>query len=244
MNAIVEYAELELLLYFFSYATKGDGARIEVQTRYPVAEGYEVGLAAVVHSTNLLISAFTGQEHNLIELRSHRHDLAIGPEVTKRTGAKITTDSEVDEIVFPLSVLDIPNPLSDPITYERLLIELARDLERLRKSELAEYIRMRVRAEIAAPPSQAELALDAKMTERSFRHALSKQGTSYQKLVRDVRRQFAEAALQEGHVSVAEIGYQLGFADPSNFTSSFKRWTGKTPKDYKAAFDSRRFGSE
>lgn len=238
LDAIVDYAEIELLLYFFSYTINDDFVRIEVKARYPIAEGYEVGLAAVVHSTNLLIGAFTGQTHNLTELRSHRPELLIGPEVTKRTGAKVTTGCDVDEVVFPVAVLDTPNPLSDPITYDRLLIELARDLERLRKSELAEFIRMRVRAEIAAPPSQAELARDAKMSERSFRHALSKQGTSYQKLVRDVRQQFAETALQEDHLSIAEIGYQLGFADPSNFTSSFKRWTGQTPKDYRAALGS------
>jgi AraC family transcriptional activator of pobA len=37
--------------------------------------------------------------------------------------------------------------------------------------------------------------------------------------------------------SVAEIGYQLGFDDPSYFSRAFRRHTGQTPRDYRAAFD-------
>jgi AraC family transcriptional activator of pobA len=37
--------------------------------------------------------------------------------------------------------------------------------------------------------------------------------------------------------SVAEIGYQLGFDDPSYFSRAFRRHTGQTPSDYRASFE-------
>jgi len=32
--------------------------------------------------------------------------------------------------------------------------------------------------------------------------------------------------------SLADITFLLGFADQSNFTRAFRRWTGKTPRQY------------
>lgn len=37
--------------------------------------------------------------------------------------------------------------------------------------------------------------------------------------------------------SIAAIGYQLGFEDPSYFSRAFRRNTGSTPRDYRAAFE-------
>jgi AraC-like DNA-binding protein len=34
-------------------------------------------------------------------------------------------------------------------------------------------------------------------------------------------------------LGVAEVAYLLGFSEPSAFHRAFKRWTGKTPLEYK-----------
>ena len=34
-------------------------------------------------------------------------------------------------------------------------------------------------------------------------------------------------------LSLNEISYLLGFADSSSFGRAFKRWTGRTPQDYR-----------
>ena len=48
-----------------------------------------------------------------------------------------------------------------------------------------------------------------------------------------LRQQLAIQYLRESHRSVGEITYLLGFSEPSNFTRAFRRWTGKSPVEYR-----------
>ena len=57
-------------------------------------------------------------------------------------------------------------------------------------------------------------------------------------LVRKMER--AKAELSETNHSIAQIGYNIGYSDPHNFTSAFKRITGLTPSDYRASYSQRR----
>ena len=69
------------------------------------------------------------------------------------------------------------------------------------------------------------------MSVRKLQRQLEKEGTGYQQILDDYRRQEALALLKQGRVSVKEIAWQLGFANQSAFTRAFKRWTGKTPRE-------------
>ena len=42
----------------------------------------------------------------------------------------------------------------------------------------------------------------------------------------------ARSYLDEGHASVTEIAFLLGFADTSSFSRAFRRWTGLSPRAY------------
>lgn len=46
----------------------------------------------------------------------------------------------------------------------------------------------------------------------------------------------AQKMLTQSSMSVKEIGYELGFEEPSHFTSFFKRLHGKTPNQYRQHF--------
>ena len=43
----------------------------------------------------------------------------------------------------------------------------------------------------------------------------------------------AEALLANPDYTATEVGYQLGYAEPANFTRAFKRWSGVTPGRYR-----------
>ena len=44
----------------------------------------------------------------------------------------------------------------------------------------------------------------------------------------------ARRYLDDPSKSVTEITFLLGFTDTSTFTRAFKRWTGRTPNEYRA----------
>ncbi|MEM7659362.1 MAG: helix-turn-helix transcriptional regulator [Bacteroidota bacterium] len=74
------------------------------------------------------------------------------------------------------------------------------------------------------------------MSVRSLQLKLKEEGTSYQKILNAVRKSLAIAYLQEPRVSKGEIAQILGFSEISVFSRTFKKWTGKSPSEYQAAY--------
>ena len=72
------------------------------------------------------------------------------------------------------------------------------------------------------------------LTSRSLQRRLKDEGTAFQTLREDVRRELAQRYLSDG-LSIAEISFLLGFSEPSAFFRAFKRWTGKTPLESRLA---------
>ncbi len=63
---------------------------------------------------------------------------------------------------------------------------------------------------------------------------LAAEGTSFKELLNDARINLARSYVAEGRLSVTEVAFVLGFADTSTFSRAFKRWTGKSPREYSA----------
>jgi len=85
------------------------------------------------------------------------------------------------------------------------------------------------------PLPRTALAKQLGMSERSLARNLREEGTSYQKLFAQVQEERARNLLRTSTLSIAEIGYQLGYADPAAFTRAFAGWTGKTPSGWRGA---------
>lgn len=54
------------------------------------------------------------------------------------------------------------------------------------------------------------------------------------------KMEHAKAELSETNHSISQIGYNIGYADPHNFTNAFKKVTGLTPSDFRDSYSKRR----
>jgi AraC-like DNA-binding protein len=95
-----------------------------------------------------------------------------------------------------------------------------------------------VRAQLVRQLEQGCLGLSVlahalHLSERTLRRRLSEQGTSYQLLLDELRARTACELVQAGAQSLDAISVRLGFADPACFFHAFKRWTGKTPMQFR-----------
>ena len=70
------------------------------------------------------------------------------------------------------------------------------------------------------------------MSPRTLQRRLEENGIAYAELLDEVRAELAKNKLQNSELSLAEIGFLLGFSEQSSFNRAFKRWTGKTPREY------------
>jgi AraC-like DNA-binding protein len=81
-------------------------------------------------------------------------------------------------------------------------------------------------------PGKEHIARAIGMSPRNLQRHLAAEGTSFKQLLNDARVSLARSYVAEGRLTVTEIAFLLGFADTSTFSRAFKRWTGKSPRDY------------
>ena len=97
----------------------------------------------------------------------------------------------------------------------------------------------RVRSAVASrlprgAPEIGAIARQLAISPRTLQRRLAAEGVSYQQLVDLLRREVAERLLRDASVSIGEVGYLLGFSEPSAFHRAFKRWCSVTPQQYRA----------
>lgn len=63
---------------------------------------------------------------------------------------------------------------------------------------------------------------------------------SLKQFILQKKMEHAKAELSETNHSIAQIGYNIGYSDPHNFTNAFKKVTGLTPSDYRESYSQRR----
>jgi AraC-like DNA-binding protein len=82
-------------------------------------------------------------------------------------------------------------------------------------------------------PRRELVAQTLHLSQRTLQRRLHEEGTSYQQLLDDTRRELAEQYLGQVDLTLLEVAYLLGFSDPSNFFRAFRRWFNETPGEYR-----------
>ncbi|MCF6210126.1 MAG: AraC family transcriptional regulator [Gammaproteobacteria bacterium] len=82
--------------------------------------------------------------------------------------------------------------------------------------------------------TQDSIARALNISSRSLQRRLHEAGTHYSEVLNNTRRELAITYIRNSRLSMGEITYLLGFAEVSNFSRAFKRWTGKPPSEYRA----------
>ncbi|MDV9175504.1 AraC family transcriptional regulator [Streptomyces sp. W16] len=81
-------------------------------------------------------------------------------------------------------------------------------------------------------PDPQDIAARLAVSAQTLRRRLAAEGTSFQQIRDQLRRDVAIAALAAGTTSIEDISRRLGFSEPSAFHRAFKRWTGSAPRSY------------
>ena len=145
--------------------------------------------------------------------------------------------AQVAGVVFRASDLDLPIREADET--------LAGYLSKYAEQVLAllvegETMRHRVRAAIWSllgdgPPSLTQVAATLRTPARTLQRRLAAEGTSVHRELEEIRKTMALAVLGNRSTSIEDVAFLLGYAEPSTFFRSFKRWTGTTPRRFRSA---------
>ena len=81
--------------------------------------------------------------------------------------------------------------------------------------------------------SQEMVASNFNLSTRNLQRKLKEEGTNYLQIVEAVRKDLSVNYLKNSQYQVKDIAYMLGYNEPAAFLRAFKRWTGKTPAEFK-----------
>lgn len=147
--------------------------------------------------------------------------------------------AERNAIGFPAVFLEYPNPQAN-LTVVRIMDELSeRILLTLRSADEPEWL-LQARHFIALRlqqglPTHDEIAAAIGVSPQALRTSLKKVGRSLTDLLEETRTTLALGYLHDPQLSLLDISYMLGFSEQSAFTRAFKRWTGKSPGQFRQA---------
>jgi AraC-like DNA-binding protein len=138
---------------------------------------------------------------------------------------------------FDATRLDAPLPSADPRLNELLRKHVQLTLDELPPApSLTEQVRSWVAGELPhGDPSVVQAARKMHMSSRTLARRLADEGTNFKALLDDLRRRFAFRYLEDTQLSLSEVSFLLGFAEPAVFHRAFQRWSGQTPLEYRRA---------
>lgn len=136
--------------------------------------------------------------------------------------------------ILPRQEMDIPLQGACPELAQFNDHIAAEYIAKLDRSDVVANVRARIIELLPSGEcSASKIASDLFLSPRTLQQRLADRGTSFHELLNDMRRELAIGYLGRSGVSVTEITFLLGFTDVSNFTRAFKRWTGKSPTQYR-----------
>ena len=143
-------------------------------------------------------------------------------------------DCAYSQMRFPAERLQRRLRFADPRLAQMAAAQCEQEMEQIKAPPaLLGQVRRVMLAGSGGFPGVEEVASEMHMSSRTLKRKLQQLGTSYQKLLDDLRKGLAVEYLTQSGRSVDDIALALGYSDASNFARAFRRWTGKSPSDYR-----------
>jgi AraC-like DNA-binding protein len=150
-------------------------------------------------------------------------------------GEDLTYDQPRNGLVF--SAEQVAQPCVHASTALHALHERA--LYEALQAELQDSLLLRVREAISDGllhnlPTMKSVSRAVGLSERTLQRRLQERGTSFERLLQEVRRQRTLQLLSQCSLSIESVAHETGYRDASSLHRAFRAWTGVTPAVYRA----------
>ncbi len=226
-------------LLFLSMHEEGDTAVIQIEVAPELGDLTRFAVEEILGSILASTRWITGRNLPLRELRCAYPAPAHAGAYRRYFDCPIHFDAPHQQLRFDAAFLDTRLPLASSHAarvYRRQCRELInRDAQE--HDDLVARIRAQtVKAEGRVVPLD-ECAALLSFSARTLRRKLQERGLSYLQIVDEVRAGLARTQLRSSRSSVETIATGMGFSDATSFSRAFKRWTGVSPRQFRARGD-------
>ena len=202
--------------------------------RHPDRHQMEFFVTALVRACRQL----TGQElrPQCVTLSHLRTDEF--KEIKEYFGCSVVFGGPVDEIAFSKTIERMQISSADP--YLNALLLKYCDEARAARATKPSALRLSIENAIApllphGKVTASEAARSLGLSQRTCARRLKAEGLSFAGILHELRYDLARTYLRDTNSSISTIAWLLGYEEVSSFTHAFKRWSGTTPRQARAA---------
>jgi AraC-like DNA-binding protein len=197
-----------------------------VEPDVPAAEIIREGSVAImVHVLRDLCGA--GWEPDRV-LFPHRARGSLQP-YQKYFRAPVHFNASMAGCIFAARWLDQPVAKADPA----LRASLRQKAPSPTDGSFGDLVRREIQLTMPAGLAEAEVARKLDLDCSTLRRRLAREGESFRAIVQEIRYRLARQMIRESELTLAEIAAVLGFGELSVFSRAFRRWSGKTPSEWR-----------
>lgn len=191
---------------------------------------------SILSATTLEMDAFC-----LLPVKPHRVDLSYSQPadisgLREFFGVPLYFDQPVSALHYDWKVLDFPQVHVVTRAYDTLVEEFSAFFSN--DASAADSFSLGLHAAIRRQLPVGKCSIDSVagdmgVSRRTLQRRLKERDTNFQQLLQGVKSNLARRYLEDKNLSIIEIAFLLGYADPSSFSAAFKSWSGSTPSDYR-----------
>lgn len=147
---------------------------------------------------------------------------------------QVVFSAKQNSVLFSQTEFQQKMPAADASVVEALVGLCQRSFESLKNNRgLVGAVRQHLENSESNYLSLEQLADIFNQSSRTLRRKLDDAGTSYQKILEEVRFDRSKQLLQNTDLTIENIAYQLGYSDSRSFRNAFKRWAQVPPGEYR-----------
>lgn len=148
-------------------------------------------------------------------------------------GCDVLFSQESNYAVFSLELANLPVFMADDKTLNGFLRQLGVKNEHGRfTTDIRRYIKSQL---VNGLPNQEQVAKYFGLSRATLTRRVKSEGTTFRQISELLRKEIAEDLINKRDLTLSEVGFRLGYSNPSAFFRAFKAWTGKTPSDYRSS---------
>ena len=230
----VKYHRMAGAMFELKFMSDESSAVLRIEHLLPGGEVARYVVEELFIGITWLIGLLLGQDHAPTRIALHYSEPAYSDKHRNYFRCNVEFDQTYSEYRFDKSSLTQRLAESDANT-ARICEESCRQL--LNQMEIEDDISSRVCHLLLSSPGEFPkldaVAQKLSVGARTLRRRLNELGTSYQKILDDVRRELAIEYLQTTNLTLQEIAELLGYSEVTNFRRAFMRWVEMSPYQYR-----------
>jgi AraC-like DNA-binding protein len=211
-------------------STYGEDLKLHIETTgEPAISAYQSQLETLVVTVARIRDAVGGVWSPVEVSLAHRARENL-PEIDVLAGSRVLTGTGQTYLTIPRALLgsrfersnrfsggDGGSPFAEPLP-----------------DDFGGLVRHQVACFISDPSLRVDTVAESlQMSRRVLQRGLESQGLTYSLIVSETRTRQASRWLEQTDKPIAEIAFDLGYSDPSNFTRAFRRRTGLSPQAFR-----------